>query len=82
MPQPVNKDDTISNIYYDLEDGYGSVKNTFEQAQKADPSILLEDVQKWMKRQPNKQRRSYRGGAIVTQHHFQDLNIRLISWIW
>ena len=66
MPQPVTKDDTISNIYYDLEDGYGSVKNTFEQAQKADPSILLEDVQKWMKRQPNKQRRSYRGSNSYT----------------
>ena len=56
MPQTITKDDTISNIYYDLEDGYGSVKNTFEKAQKADPSILLEDVQTWMKRQPNKQR--------------------------
>ena len=66
MPQPVTKDDTISNINYDLEDGYGSVKNTFEQAQKTDPSILLEDVQKWMKRQPNKQRRSYRGSNSYT----------------
>ena len=56
MPHPLTKDDTISNIYYDLEYGYGSVKNTFEQVQKADPSILLEDVQKWMKRQPNKQK--------------------------
>ena len=26
MPQAITKDDTISNIYYDLEDGYGSVK--------------------------------------------------------
>ena len=55
MPS-LTKDDTISNIYYDLENGYGSIKNTFEQAQKADPSILLEDVQKWMKRQPTKQK--------------------------
>ena len=61
MPQPITKDDTISNIYYDLEDGYGSVKNTYEQARTTDPSILLEDVQKWMKQQPNKQRRSYMG---------------------
>ena len=81
MPPAITKDDTISNIYYDLEDGYGSVKNTFEQAQKTDPSILLEDVQKWMKWQPNKQRRSYRGSNSYTAP-FPRFEYQMISWIW
>ena len=28
----LSKDDIISNIYYDLESGYGSIKNKFDQA--------------------------------------------------
>jgi len=62
----LTKDQTISNIYYDLETGYGSVKNTFEQARRKDPTITLEDVQKWMKKQPNKQRKAYRGSNSYT----------------
>jgi hypothetical protein len=58
---PLSKEDNISNIYYDLQDGYGSIKNTFDQAKKKDPSITYEDVQTWMKKQPNKQRKGYRG---------------------
>ena len=51
------KEEIISNIYYDLESGYSSIKNTFEQTQKIDPTILYEDVKKWMNKQPNKQRK-------------------------
>lgn len=57
----LTKEDIISNIYYNIETGYGSVKNTFEQARKQDKSITLEDVQKWMRQQPNKQIKAYRG---------------------
>ena len=62
----LTKQDIISNIYYDLETGYGSVKNTFDQAKAQDPTIKIEDVQKWMKQQPNKQVRTYRGSNSYT----------------
>ena len=62
----LKKDQKISNIYYDIESGYGSIKNTFDQAKKVDSTIKLEDVQKWMKRQPNKQRKAYRGSNSYT----------------
>ena len=60
MP-PLTKDQILSNIYYDLETGYGSIKNTYDQARKEDSTIKLEDVQTWMKQQPNKQRKGYKG---------------------
>ena len=60
------KEDIISNVYYDVQDGYGSIKNTFEQARQKDQSITLDDVQKWMKQQPNKQRKAYRGSNSYT----------------
>ncbi len=62
----LTKDDIISNIYYDLTSGYGSIKNTLEQAQKVDKSIKYDDVSKWMKQQPNKQRKAYRGSNSYT----------------
>ena len=35
----ITKDQIISNIYYDLETDYGSVKNTFEQARQTERQI-------------------------------------------
>jgi hypothetical protein len=57
----IPKDNIISNIYYDLETGYGSVNSTLKQARVKDPTITLDDVNKWMSKQPNKQRKPYRG---------------------
>lgn len=57
----LTKDQLISNIYYDLETGYGSVKNTYDQAHIKDKSITIEDVRKWMQQQPNKQIKPLRG---------------------
>ena len=62
----LTKEAIISNVYYDIESGYGSIRSTFEQARKVDSSIKLEDVQKWMKQQPNKQRKGYRGSNSYT----------------
>ena len=56
-----SKEDIISNIYHDLQDGYGSIKNTFEQAHKKNPSITIDDVKTWMNKHPNKQRKAYKG---------------------
>ncbi len=57
----LTKDQKISNIYYDFESGYGSIRNTYNEAKKVDPSITYEDVKQWMSKQPNKQRKAYRG---------------------
>ena len=42
-----SKDDIIAKIYYD-EAGYGSIKQTYNEAKQKDKSITLEDVKKWM----------------------------------
>ena len=56
----LSKDDLLSNLYYDLESGYGSIQSLYKQAKEKDSSILLEDVKTWMKTQPNKQRTNYK----------------------
>ena len=49
----------LSNIYYDLERGYGSAKSLYEQAKEEGAVITLEEVKNFMKKQPNKQIKGY-----------------------
>ena len=60
MARRLSKDDSISNVYYDLENGFGSIDETLKKAKAEDPSINRVDVSEWMKKQPNKQIRRYR----------------------
>ena len=70
-----SKEETISNIYHDVEHGYGSIKNTFEQSHKQHPHITLEDVRTWMSKHTNKQRRPYKFSNSYTTP-FHDLNTK------
>ena len=45
----VNKDDVIKNIYFDRS-GFGSVSTTYKDANKKEPSITLNDVKEWFKK--------------------------------
>ena len=49
----------LSNIYYDLERGYGSARSLYEQAKEEGAVITLEEVKSFMKKQPNKQIKGY-----------------------
>ena len=60
MPE-LTKEDLLSNIYYDLETGYGSINSLYQQAKEKNPGITLEFVRAWLKKQPNKQRKGYKG---------------------
>ena len=47
MNYNMNKNEIISKIYYDPA-GYGSIKETYLEARKKDPTITYADVQKWL----------------------------------
>ena len=66
MARRLTKEQIISNVYYDLEKGFGSIQDTLKQAKEQDPSITRVDVQSIMKKQPNKQIRGYRGSNSYT----------------
>ena len=46
--------------YYDVEEGFGSVRDLYEKAREVDVGITLDMVSQWMKSQPNKQTRNYK----------------------
>ena len=55
----LSNEEILSNIYYDLERGYGSAKSLYEQAKEEGAVITLEEVRNCMKKQPNKQIKGY-----------------------
>ena len=60
----LSNEQILSNIYYDLERGYGSAKSLFEQAKEEGAVITLE-VKNFMKKQPNKQIKGYQKRDMV-----------------
>ena len=57
---------TISNVYYNLETGFGSINETLKKAKEQDQTINRVDVENFMRKQPNKQIRKYRGSNSYT----------------
>ena len=56
----LEKEKVLERIYYDVEDGFGSVRDLYEKARKVDVGITLDMVSTWMRAQPNKQTRNYK----------------------
>ena len=66
MARRLTKEQIISNIYYDVDSGFGSVQETLRKARQQEPTITKEDVDKFMREQPNKQVKKYRGSNSYT----------------
>ena len=56
----LEKEKVLERIYYDVEEGFGSVRDLYEKARKVDVGITLDMVSQWIKPQPNKQTRNYK----------------------
>ena len=55
----LSNEEIMSNLYYDLETGYGSKQSLHNQAKEKGASVTLEEVAEWLKKQPNKQTKPY-----------------------
>ena len=66
MARILTKDEVISNVYYNLDTGYGSIQATHKKANEEDATIPLDDVKSFLKKQPNKQIKNYRGTNSFT----------------
>ena len=60
MSRKLDKDEILKKLYYDVDEGFGSVRDLYEKANKVEAGFTLDYVSKWMKSQPNKQTRSYK----------------------
>ena len=66
MARRLSRDDIITNVYYNLETGFGSINETLKKAKEQDPTINKVDVENFIRKQPNKQMRKYRGSNSYT----------------
>lgn len=66
MARRLTKNQIISNVYYDLESGFGSIQETYKKAKQQNIEITLDDVRQFMRKQPNKQIKAPRGSNSFT----------------
>ena len=66
MARRLTKEETISNVYYNINEGFGSIQDTYKKAKEKDPEITLEEVREFMRKQPNRQIKGYRGTNSYT----------------
>lgn len=78
----LDKEKVLEKIYYDVDDGFGSVRDLYEKAKKVDAGITLDMVSKWMKAQSNKQVSGYKNynsyNAPFPKYEFQ-IDIMVLS---
>ena len=55
------KDRIIRQIYYDSDNGFGSIKSTYDDAKKILNTITYNDVKDFLERQKSRQTKGYRG---------------------
>ena len=71
----LEKEKVLEKIYYDVDEGFGSMRDLYEKARKVDVGITLDMVSAWMGAQPNKQTRNYKNynsyAAPFPKYEFQ-----------
>ena len=71
---------TIKKIYENPVSGYGSLKDTFQQATKKDSSITYDDVKQYFKLQHRQTQFTYKKlNSFISKHPLYDLEINLID---
>ena len=55
----MTKEQKLSELYYDVENGFGSAKSLYDDARKAGLVITLNEVKEWLRSQTLKQRKGY-----------------------
>ena len=74
------KNKIIAKIYFDPA-GFGSIKQTFEEARKKDKSITLDDVREFFKKRVEKKDTAYGYNSFVAPRPYYEYQADLFSLI-
>ena len=73
-----DKDKVIRQIYYDPDDGFGSINETYKKAHHILNTITVNDVNEFLNKQKSRQTKSYRGfNSYVAKEPLQEIQIDL-----
>ena len=76
-----DKDSVIRSIYYDKDDGFDSVINTYRKANKVLASITVADVKSFLDKQKSRQHKPYRGfNSYVSPKALHEFHIDIGDW--
>ena len=68
-----DKDKIIRGVYYDADDGLGSINDTYKQSHRILNTITLNDVKHVLDKQKSRQTKSYRGfNSYVAKEPLQE----------
>ena len=81
MSETESKESTIKTVYENAASGYGSVRDTYQQANKINPGIRYVDVKEYLDKQQHRQTRfRYNGSnSFVSPHALFEIEIDLID---
>ena len=75
-----DKDKIIRGVYYDADTGFGSINETYQQANKILNSITYNDVKEFLQRQKSRQTKPYRGfNSYVAHEPLQEIQIDIMD---
>ena len=75
------KDRIIRQVYYDVDTGFGSIKSTYDDANKILDTITYNDVKDFLERQKSRQTRGYRGfNSYVAHEPLQEIQIDIADF--
>ena len=72
----VKKDDIINETYYDRS-GYGSIQTTYQDAKKKEPSITLNDVKEWFKKNIEQKKQLRGQNSFIPPRPFYEFQMDL-----
>lgn len=67
----LEKEEAIKTVYYDEEDGFGSMANTLKHARKYNDEITLEDVRLWYARHLGTKRQLKGYNSFIAREAYQ-----------
>ena len=81
MSETESKESTIKRVYENAASGYGSVRDTYQQANKINPGIRYVDVKEYLDKQQHRQTRfKYKGSnSFVSPHALFEIEADLID---
>lgn len=76
-----DKETVLRQIYYDKDTGFGSISETYKDANKVLNSITYQDTKDWLEKQKSRQTKPYRGfNSYVSPKALHELQVDLGDW--
>jgi len=76
-----DKDKIIRQVYYDKDNGFGSINDTYKQANKVLNTITINDVKEFITRQKGRQTKAYKGfNSYVANDILEEIQIDLADF--